>query len=105
MVPNLGIGVLIPTIEVSNGKLELFEQTIDWSLDMGLDWSQDNVLTWQLHDIDVTVEDIGLVHTRSHIDGDGDLLNVDIGLDMKYNHQILGSVTNIVQEPSIDLVG
>ena len=72
--PDLGIDVLIPTIEVFNGKLELFEQTIDWSLDMGLDWSRDNILTWQLHDIDIGVEEIGTVHSRSQIDGNGDLI-------------------------------
>ena len=96
---------MIPIIEVRNGKLELFEQTIDWSLDMGLDWSRDNILTWQLHDIDIGVEDIGTVHSRSQIDGDGDLLNVDIGLTHAAGTvNILGSVKGIVDEPSIDLV-
>ena len=88
-----------------NGKLELFEQTIDWSLDMGLDWSRDNILTWQLHDIDIGVEEIGTVHSRSQIDGDGDLLKVDIGLTHAAGTvNVLGSVKSIVDEPSIDLV-
>ena len=102
--PDLPLNILIPTVEVRNGKLSLFDQSMDWSLDMGLEWSQDNVLTWQLHDIDITVEDIGTVHTRSHIDGNGELLTVDIGLDHEVGTvEILGTVTDVVQEPSIDL--
>ena len=102
--PDLGLNILIPTVEVRNGKLSLFDQWMDWSLDMGVGWSQDNVLTWQLHDVDVTVEDIGTVHTRSHIDGDGELLTIDIGLEHQVGTiEILGTVTNIVQEPSIEL--
>ena len=78
-LPLLGLNLLVPIVEVHNGKLALFDQSMDWSLDMGLEWSQDDVLTWY-NDIDVTVEDLGTVHTRSHIDGDGELLKIDVGL-------------------------
>ena len=101
--PEVGLDVVIPTIEVQNGTLNLFEQSIDWSIDMGAIWSRDNTLNWQLYDIGATVAEMGTVRSSSHIDGDGDLLNVSIELAHSAGEARLnGTIADVVGDPVLN---
>lgn len=102
--PELGLEIAVPTIEIQRGKINAFDQMVDWRLDMGVFWHHNNQMQWKLHHIDVDVPDVGSIATTSQIQGDGDVLDIQLGVHHDVGMVTLGGqITSLVNNPSIDL--
>ncbi len=102
--PTLGFDVSVPIIEIQNGQVELFEQGVALNLDMGAFWKQEDQLDWMLHDIQIVAEELGTFETNSRIVGDGNRLDIAIGLGHKAGSiELNGHIENILSDMSGDL--